>query len=103
QPRLGASYLIPRTGTVLRASYGRLLLTPYNENLILSSSTGSGGLASSAGAQGQKALTTAHRNQYETGFQQSFGKYLVADANYFWKYTDGDYDFDVLFNTPLAF
>jgi hypothetical protein len=103
QPRLGASYLIPRTGTVLRASYGRLLLTPYNENLILSSSTGSGGLASSAGAQGQRALTTAHRNQYETGLQQSLGKYLVADANYFWKYTDGDYDFDVLFNTPLAF
>jgi len=103
QPRVGASYLIPRSGTVLRGSYGRLLLTPYNENLVLSSSTGSGGLASNLGAQGQKAITTAHRNQYETGFQQSLGKYLVADANYSWKFTDGDYDFDVLFNTPLAF
>jgi hypothetical protein len=102
QPRTGASYLIPRTGTVLRGSYGRLLLTPYNENLVLSSSTGSGGLASGA-LGGQKPLTTAHRNQFETGFQQGFGRYLVADANYFWKYTNGDYDFDVLFNTPLAF
>ena len=104
QPRLAASYLIPRTGTVLRASYGRLFLTPYNENLILSSSTGSGGLASNVfGAQGQKTITAAHRNQYETGLQQGVGKYLVAEANYSWKFTTGDYDFDVLFNTPLAF
>ncbi len=103
QPRLGASYIIKRTGTVLRGSYGRLFLTPYNENLVLSSSTGSGGLAASAGAQGQKPITAAHRQQYETGFQQGFGKYLVIDANYSWKFTDGDYDFDVLFNTPLAF
>jgi hypothetical protein len=103
QPRIGASYIIPKTGTVLRASYGRLFLTPYNENLILSSSTGSGGLATNFGAQGQKIITAAHRNQYETGVQQGFGKYLVAEANYFWKFTTGDYDFDVLFNTPLAF
>jgi hypothetical protein len=103
QPRTGISYLIPHTGTVLRGSYGRLFLTPYNENLILSSSTGSGGLASNFGAQGQKTITPAHRDQYETGFQQGFGKYLVADANYSWKFTTGDYDFDVLFNTPLAF
>jgi hypothetical protein len=102
QPRLGASYLIPRSGTVLRGSYGRLFLTPYNENLVLSSSTGSGGLASNLGTQGQK-ITPAHREQYETGIQQGFGKYLVAEANYSWKFTTGDYDFDVLFNTPLAF
>jgi hypothetical protein len=103
QPRLGASYIIKRTGTVLRGSYGRLFLTPYNENLVLSSSTGSGGLATNFGAQGQKTITAAHRNQYETGFQQGFGRYLVVEANYSWKFTDGDYDFDVLFNTPLAF
>jgi len=103
QPRIGTSYLIPKTGTVLRGSYGRLFLTPYNENLVLSSSTGSGGLASNAGALGQKPITAAHRQQYETGFQQAVGKYLVVDANYSWKFTNGDYDFDVLFNTPLAF
>ncbi|HEX9201940.1 MAG TPA: TonB-dependent receptor [Acidobacteriaceae bacterium] len=104
QPRVGASYLIAKTGTVLRASYGRLMLTPYNENLVLSSATGSGGLSSNVfGAEGEKSLTTAHRNEYETGVQQGFGKYLVMDASYFWKYTDGDYDFDVLFNTPLSF
>src|SRR5205807_538954 len=36
EPRLGVSYNIKRTGTVLRASYARVLETPFNENLVLS-------------------------------------------------------------------
>ena len=36
QPRVGLSYLIKRTNTVLRGSYSRTFETPYNENLILS-------------------------------------------------------------------
>ncbi len=104
QPRLGASYLLKKTGTVLRASYGRIFATPYNENLILSSSTGSGGLATNVfGAFGAQPLTPARRNQFNVGFQQAITKHLVVDAEYFWKYTNGDYDFDVLFNTPLTF
>ena len=37
EPRLGASYNIKRTNTVLRVSYARTLETPFNENLVLSS------------------------------------------------------------------
>src|SRR5262249_6350032 len=37
QPRLGVAYNIKRTNTVLRASYARVLETPFNENLVLSS------------------------------------------------------------------
>ena len=48
QPRIGFSYLIKPTGTVIRASYSRTFETPYNENLVLSSATGVGGLASNA-------------------------------------------------------
>ncbi len=104
QPRTGLAYRIKSTGTVLRASYGRLYLTPYNENLILSSSTGEGGLATGVfGAFGENPLIPATRNHFETGFQQALGKYFLADASYFWKFTNDDYDFDVLFNTPLAF
>jgi len=104
QPRLGLSYGIKKTGTVLRASYGRFFLTPYNENLILSSSTGTGGLATGVfGALGSAALIPARRNHFETGFQQAFGKHVLVDASYFWKYTDGDFDFDIILNTPLAF
>src|SRR5258708_29603052 len=44
QPRVGASYAISGTGTVLRASYGRTMETPYNENLLLSSGVGLNGL-----------------------------------------------------------
>lgn len=103
EPRVGVSYQSQKTGTVLRASYGRFFLTPYNENLVLSSSAGSGGLATAAGAEGQHPLTPGRRNHFETGFQQAIKKYVVLDASYFWKYTDGDYDFDVILNTPLTF
>ncbi|HZU23157.1 MAG TPA: TonB-dependent receptor [Terriglobales bacterium] len=37
EPRVGASYEVKRTATVLKASYGREFETPYNENLLLSS------------------------------------------------------------------
>lgn len=37
-PRVGMSYYIPKTGTVLRASFNRFLETPALENLLLSSS-----------------------------------------------------------------
>jgi outer membrane receptor protein involved in Fe transport len=37
EPRLGVSYSVKQTGTVLRVSYARTLETPFNENLVLSS------------------------------------------------------------------
>lgn len=101
QPRAGISYTVRPTGTVLRASYGRVFLTPYNENLVLSSSTGLGGLAS--GSFGERALTPALRNQFNVGFDQAFGPRFVVTGEYFWKFTDGDYDFDAILNTPLTF
>ena len=102
QPRIGFSYLIKPTGTVLRASYSRTFETPYNENLILSSATGVGGLASNVfGAVGEPL--PGNRNQYNAGIEQAFGRWLVASADYFWKYTNNAYDFGVLFNTPIAF
>lgn len=104
QPRAGVSYLFKSTGTVLRASYSRFFETPYNENLILSSSTGIGGLQANAfGAYGAAPLTPGRRNQFQTGLQQRIGKFIVIDGNYFWKYTTNAFDFDTLFNTPITF
>ena len=37
EPRLGIAYNIKPTNTVLRVSYARMLETPFNENLVLSS------------------------------------------------------------------
>jgi hypothetical protein len=104
EPRIGVSWLMKRTGTVLRASYARTFETPYNENLLLSSASGSGGLATNVfGAFGSVPLKPGHRNQYNTGLEQPLGRFLLIGADYFWKYTDNAYDFDVLFNTPVAF
>ncbi len=78
--------------------------TPYNENLILSSSTGIGGLAENAfGAYGASSLKPGRRDQYNAGFEQAFGKKIVISADYFWKYTHDAFDFDTLLNTPLVF
>lgn len=103
QPRLGLSYLIRPSGTVLRASYTRLLETPYNENLVLSSSTGVGGLAGSLGAFGQAPLEPGRRNQFNVGLQQAIDRHVRVDADYFWKFTRNAFDFDALFDTPIAF
>ena len=37
EPRLGVAYNIKTTNTVLRASYARIMETPFNENLVLAS------------------------------------------------------------------
>jgi hypothetical protein len=104
QPRIGFSYLIRPTGTVVRGSYSRTMETPYNENLLLSSTTGLGGLGVGAfGAFGEQPLRPGIRDQFNAGLQQALGKYLVVDGDYFWKFTDNAYDFDTLFNTPIVF
>lgn len=101
EPRTGLAYSIKKTNTVLRVGYGYFLETPYNENLIVSSTTGKGGLGSQN--LGPTPIEAGKRNQFVAGFQQALGKYALIDAQYFWKYTHNAYDFDVLFNTPLAF
>jgi hypothetical protein len=98
QPRVGASYAVTGSNTVLRASYGRTLETPYNENLLLSSGFGLSGLF----GDGQP-LQPGKRNQGEFGIQQGLGKRVVADVGYFIKRTDNGYDFNVLFGTPIVF
>jgi hypothetical protein len=104
QPRLGVSYMLKPTNTVLRISYSKFYETPYNENLLVSSTTGAGGLANNVfGAFGSTPLSPGTRNQYNGGVQQGIGKHIVVDAGYFWKYTHNAFDFDTLFNTPIAF
>jgi hypothetical protein len=98
QPRLGASYAVPGSGTIVRASYGRTLETPYNENLLLSSGLGLNGVF----GEGQ-ILEPGTRNQGEFGIQQALGRWVVVDVGYFVKRTHNAYDFGVLFDTPIVF
>ncbi len=101
EPRTAVSYNIKKTGTVLRVGYARAIVTPYNENLLVSSSTGLGGLG--GGTSTAIPPKPGYRNLFNAGLEQAFGKYLVVTADYYWKYTKPDYDFGVLFSTPLTF
>jgi len=104
QPRLGVSYHLKSTGTVLRASFMRSFESPYNENLILSSVTGAGGLANGIlGDTSNLPLRPGARTQVNAGFQQSLGRHLLLDMDYFIKRTNNAYDFNVLFNTSVTF
>ena len=82
--------------------------TPFNENLVIAS-TGCNipflatlvpppGVTCNLGA-----IVPGHRNEFHAGLQQAFGKYLVIDAEYIWKYTHNGYDFGVVGTTPITF
>lgn len=108
QPRLGISYNIKPTSTVLSVSYARIMETPFNENLIIASNgcadpviaaiVSPPGVACNLGA-----LTPGFRNEFHAGFQQAFGKYLVVEAQYIWKYTHNGFDFGIVGATPITF
>ncbi|HEU5022988.1 MAG TPA: TonB-dependent receptor [Bryobacteraceae bacterium] len=103
EPRLGLAYNVKRTSTVLRASYARTFETPFNENLLLSSATGAGGLAQNIFGSTSVAIQPGFRNQFNTGFQQGIGKFILVDGDYFWKFTHNAYDFSALLNTTITF
>ena len=106
EPRVGGSYSIKRTNTVLRGSYARTLETPFNENLVLASQgclnpVVNPLLLCQAGNSG--ALSPGYRNEYHAGLQQVAGRHFVVSGEYIWKYTNNAYDFSVLGNTPITF
>jgi Carboxypeptidase regulatory-like domain len=102
-PRAGIAYNVKKTGTVLRVAYARTFETPFNENLLLSNATGVGGLAQNVFGANSVAIQPGQRNQFNAGLQQSIGRYLLLDADYFWKFTHNSYDFSTLLNTTLTF
>jgi hypothetical protein len=103
EPRLGIAYNIKPTNTVLRVSYARTLETPFNENLVVAT-TGCNVDVIAALIPCVPANSPAgFRNEFHAGLQQAFGKYLVIDGEYLWKYTHNAYDFSVLGNTPITF
>ena len=102
QPRVGLIYSSSPLHTNFHLNYSRVFLTPYNENLIAASSAGPGSISAALGATDSAILNTAHRNQFNAGFETPV-KYLSLGVEYFWKFTYGAYDFDVLLNSPLTF
>jgi hypothetical protein len=103
EPRVGISYSIKPTSTVLRISYGRELETPFNENLVLSSLGPENRVIDALIPSAPARLNPGLRNEFHAGLEQAFGRYLVVDGDYLWKYTHNGFDFSVLGNTPITF
>ena len=108
EPRLGIAYNIKPSTTVLRISYARSLETPFNENLVIAS-TGCSypflavlipppGVTCNLGP-----IHPGWRNEFHAGLQQAFGRHLVVDGEYVWKYTHNGYDFGTVGASPIYF
>jgi hypothetical protein len=108
EPRVGVSYNIKPSSTVLRLSYARTMETPFNENIVIAN-TGCSipviavlvpppNIPCASGF-----IRPGWRNEFHAGLEQALGKYLVVDAEYIWKYTHNGYDFGVVAASPLAF
>ncbi|HEY7095687.1 MAG TPA: TonB-dependent receptor [Terriglobales bacterium] len=106
EPRLGVAYNVKKTNTVLRASYARILETPFNENLVLSSTGCANPVLNpllTCSSNVPTPFSPGWRNEFHVGLQQAVGKYLVFSGEYVWKYTHNAYDFGVFGSTPLTF
>ena len=87
-PRIGLSYFIPKTHTVLRAVYNRFFIPPPVEYVLLGSALGRGVLegndATDHGEEGYPGPVRALTQHYfETGLQQQFLQKLVLDVSAF--------------------
>jgi hypothetical protein len=108
EPRAGIAYSIKKTNSVLQVSYARTMESPFNENLILSSTGCSNPVVNAIMtlAQGfactSAPLTPGFRNEFHAGLQQAFGKYFVLNGEYIWKYTHNGYDFNVFGTSPIT-
>ncbi len=112
EPRLGIAYRIKPTTTVLRISYAHTLESPFNENLVLSSLGCTDPVIAAfqnlvpggqCGYTPRTPLNPGIRNEFHAGLEQAFGKYLVIDGEYIWKYTHNAFDFSVFGNTPITY
>ncbi len=110
EPRLGIAYNLKPTNTVFRISYARTMESPFNENLVIASEGCNNpvivafqSFVSNGACVSTAALSPGHRNEFHAGIEQAFGKYLVIDAEYIWKYTHKAFDFSVLGNTPITY
>ncbi|HYL62752.1 MAG TPA: TonB-dependent receptor, partial [Candidatus Methylomirabilis sp.] len=108
EPRVGVAYNIKPSSTVLRLSYARTMETPFNENIAIANTGCSIPVIAVVVPPPNTSCVSGlihpgWRNEFHAGLEQAFGKYLVVDAEYIWKYTHNAFDFGVVAASPLAF
>ncbi|HKE05327.1 MAG TPA: TonB-dependent receptor [Blastocatellia bacterium] len=104
-PRLGVVYFIPKTKTMLRASFNRLFQPPQVDNLLLSSSEMARSLSPFAtGPSGGGADIHPEKvSAYEAGFAQDFRGWVRLDAAFWRRDFRNVGDPNVFFNTTIIF
>ena len=85
--------------TVLRASYGRTLETPYNENLLLSAGYGAERRCSATG----RPLPPGHAQPGARSASSRARPLARRRLRLLQQAHDNGYDFGVLFDTPIVF
>jgi outer membrane cobalamin receptor len=107
QPRLGVSFHLQETGTVLRASYNRTYQTPVNENLLFSNSEEAAQLTPPAVREalggGLIRIRSQRQNVYEVGLQQALFGRASLNAVYYHKDERDLHDNDNFLNTGIIF
>jgi hypothetical protein len=102
QPRIGLSYRVDATSTVLRASYDRLMITPENENLALSLSQQARDLGALAGTPAVP-LKPEFQNSFTYGVEQQLGQAGRISLEYWEKQSDNSADNEQFLNTGILF
>ena len=102
QPRLGLSYRVDATGTVLRVSYDRLMILREHENLALSLSQQAWDLGPYAGTPRQP-LRPEHQDSFSYGVEQQLGKAGRVMVEYWEKRSRNAGDNAQFLNTGVLF
>ncbi len=100
-PRLGVAYHIHDSATVLRASYSRLFMPPFSENLLLSSSPEARAL--SPDTVGGEDVQSERQHAFEVGVQQALATHAKIDVAYYRKDIRNVADVDQFLETTVTF
>lgn len=102
-PRVGVAYHVHETGSVVRASYNRVFMPPFMENLLLSSSPEARALSPNGDLGGGIDVQPERQNAYEVGVQQALGTHAKLDIAYYRKDIRNLADVDQFLDTTVTF
>ena len=108
-PRIGLAYFLPKTGSVFRATYSRVLYTPEFENILLSSSAAAAAIVPPAVREsrplggGVLPVQSERQSAYTVGLQQALGSKVRLDFDYWWRRTTNAGDQDQFLTTGIVF
>ena len=101
-PRVGVAYHVHDSGTVLRASYNRIFMPPFSENLLLSSSPEARALSPNPDDSGED-VQPERQHAFEVGVQQAIGNRAKLDLAYYRKDIRNLADVDQFLDTTVTF